>query len=366
MVIAAAFPGTAGAVAPVLGRWSGSGPGGEIQFAVSLDRGIPVLSDVVLSCPSDAGYDDDDPEAIGHNGRIYPYSDPADLSGNLGHRSGTVTARGGLTGLSTCKVAGLRDVRVSPSGERTVRDGAYSFTGPGVTLGYASVYGAGALLEYSASFATPLGLVEDNPEGCAEDGATAGSVAGPILTSATGSFSAHTVVALGFVAAASVSGQFTSATSAVGTYSATFVDGDVADCAGEGPFAMALVHAAPGLEPIAPPEPEPPAPGHKDRCAMRFQIQQGKRTPHSQPVVSPRPITVAEALAGLDAMESQTSQSLRKASRPAFKDTRKWVAARPQHRGVSGTGNVKRAFFVYQKKTWRLDTENLRCENLKS
>ena len=57
---------------------------------------------------------------------------------------------------------------------------------------------------------------------------------------------------------------------------------------------------------------------------------------------------------------------MRKASKPAFKDTRKWVIARPQHGGVSATGNVKRVWFVHEKKRWRLDTENLRCRNLTS
>jgi hypothetical protein len=72
------------------------------------------------------------------------------------------------------------------------------------------------------------------------------------------------------------------------------------------------------------------------------------------------------ALAGLDSLKSLTSHSLRKSAQPAFEDTRKQVGARPAHGGVSATGNVKRVWFVYEKKRWRLDTENLRCQNLKS
>ena len=355
---------------PSLGRWSGSGPGGQIQFGVSRVGGTLVLSNLVVSCSTGAtAAGDDDEEAIERNGRIYSYSFPADLSGKLGVRSGTVTASGGAAQLSGCGGAGLRDVRVAPSGARVVRDGTYSITGLLGTYGTATVYGDGALLEYSASFPTPVGAVDDNPEGCAEEAVAATSSADPVLPAADGSFSAHTVTALGFVAEASLSGRFTSATSAVGIYSATFVDGDVIDCAGDGAFALALVHAAPALEPVRAPRPGrpgPPAPGRSHRCAMRFQIQQGSSTPHSRPILSPRPITVAEALAGLDALESQTSHGMRKASKPAFKDTRKWVVARPQHGGVSATGNVKRVWFVYQKKRWRLDTENLRCQNLTS
>lgn len=370
VVIAAASPGTAGAVVPRLGRWSGSGPGGEIQFAVSRVGGTLVLSNLVISCSTGAaaaGYDDE--EALERNGRIYSYSFPADLSGKLGLGSGTVTASGNVAQLSGCGSAGLRDVRVAPSGARVVRDGTYSITGLLGTYGTASVYGDGALLEYTASFATPVGAVGDNPEGCAEEAVAATSSANPVLPAADGSFSAHTITALGFVAEASLSGQFTSARSAVGTYSATFVDGDVVDCAGDGPFALALVHPAPALEPVRAPKPGPPgptAPSRPHRCAMRFQIQQGSSTPHSWPILSPHSITVAEALAGLDALESQTSHRMRKASKPAFKDTRKWVIARPQHGGVSATGNVKRVWFVHAKKRWRLDTENLRCRNLTS
>jgi hypothetical protein len=33
---------------------------------------------------------------------------------------------------------------------------------------------------------------------------------------------------------------------------------------------------------------------------------------------------------------------------------------------VGGIGNVKRVYFEYEKKNWRLDTENLRCKNLTS
>jgi hypothetical protein len=176
---------------------------------------------------------------------------------------------------------------------------------------------------------------------------------------------------LGFVAAASVSGRFISATAAVGTYSATFVDGDVADCAGAGAFALTLVHAAPPLTPMRAPGSAPPTripSRHKktrpeDRCAMRFQIQQGKATPYSRAIPSPHPITVKEALAGLGALQSEVKRSLRQASEHAFTVTRRWVMARPPH-GVSGAGNVKRASFEHQKKHWRLDTENERCTNL--
>jgi hypothetical protein len=323
-----------------------------------------VLSNLVVSCSTGAEAAGADEEAIERNGRIYSYGRPAELVGKLGSQSGKVTASGGVAQLSGCRRPGLRDVRVAPSGARAVRDGTYSLTGLLGTYGTATVYGDGALLEYSASFATPVGAVEDNPEGCAEEAVAATSSANPVLPAADGSFSAHTVTALGFVSEASVSGRFTSATSAVGTYSATFVDGDVIDCAGDGPFALALVHAAPALTPVRAPHPRPTAPGRSDRCAMRFQIQQGRSTPHSKPILSRHPITVAEALAGLDALESQTSHSMRKASKPAFKDTRKWVVARPQHGGVSATGNVKRVWFVHEKKRWRLDTENLRCQNL--
>ena len=284
VVIAAASPGTAGALVSRLGRWSGGGPGGEIQFAVSRVGGTLVLSNLVVSCSTGAaaaGYDDE--EAIERNGRIYSYSFPADLSGRLGLGSGTVTASGSVAQLSGCGDAGLRDVRVAPSGARVVRDGTYSITGLLGTYGTATVHGDGALLEYTASFATPVGAVEDNPEGCAEEAVAATSSANPVLPAADGSFSAHTITALGFVAEASLSGRFTSATSAVGTYSATFVDGDVVDCAGDGRFALALVHAAPALEPVRAPKPGPPGPTPPAvrigvRCASRSSREVAPRT----------------------------------------------------------------------------------------
>lgn len=387
VVIAAAGAGTAAARArarpPALGRWSGRGPGGEIQFYVSRVRGSLVLSNLVVSCSTAAGATadtaattDEVEEPIERNGTIYSYVDPAPVSGKLHFKNGRVTAQGDVAdqplvdgGLGGCPAAGLRHVRVTPSGARAVTNGTYAVTGALGTYGTARVYGKGALLEYDADFPTPVGTVENDPEGCAA--MVASSTAGPILPAADGSFSAHTVFAVGFVATTNLTGRFVSTRSAIGVYSATWIDGDVADCAGDGPFALVLVHAGAPLEPIRPPKPErgpkpePPGPTGPDqhRCAMRFQVQQGKRTPHSEPVSSAHPITVQEALDGLDALEAKEPRRMRKASVHAFEDTRTWVRAR-RPRGVSEIGNVHREWFSFEKKSWRLDTENLRCTNL--
>lgn len=414
-VIAAAFPGNAGALSPALGRWSGGGSAGRIQFAVSRVSRTLVLSDVVVSCRTAEGVDGDDlgplenfsPEnvnrdemPIGRNGRIEFGRAPAGrspdlpISGRLNGRSGRVTADGAIADLGAaggCPAASLRDVRVAPTGARVLRDGVYLLGGPAGTRGTFWVYGEGALIEWEGSFGTPLGGLEEDPTLCESSVASASfpgdgfnlglpDSGSPILPGSDGSFSLHTVEDnIGLLDEVSLSGRFTSASSAVGTYSATWADGVAITCAGDGPFALALVHAAPALEPAAAPEPlhkrgkpgkkkhppTPPAP-NADRCAMRFQIQQGKKTPHSWPVHAARPITVKEALAGLDVLRSQVTGGLRKASARAFTDTRNWVIARPQHGGVSATGNVKRVFFHHEKKNWRLDTENLRCRNLTS
>ena len=411
-VIAAAFPATAGALAPALGRWSGGGPGGRIQFAVSrVDRTL-VLSDVVVSCSTAEGVDGDDlgplenfePDnlgraemPIGRNGRIEFGRAPVGrapslpISGKLRGRSGTVTADGDIADLGAaggCPAAGLRNVQVAPSHARVVRDGVYALSGLPGTEGAFWVYGEGALIEWEGSFATPVGGLEDDPALCEESVASAGFPANgfslgipdedhSILPGRDGSFSLQVLEDnFGLLDEVSLSGSFASARAAVGTYSATWADGVAITCVGEGAFALTLAHAAPDLVRAPAPgevgkrgkprhkHPPPAPPTQAARCAMRFQIQQGSATPHSRPIHAPHSITVKEAITGLDALKSQVTGTMRKASAHAFTDTRNWVVARPQHGGVSATGNVKRVFFKYQKKNWRLDTENLRCTNL--
>jgi hypothetical protein len=83
-----AFPATASALVPQLGRWSGNGPGGEIQFVVARVGGTLVLGDVVVSCPGGAQYDDADEDAIESNGQLYGYDSSPNLTGKLGLASG--------------------------------------------------------------------------------------------------------------------------------------------------------------------------------------------------------------------------------------------------------------------------------------
>jgi hypothetical protein len=99
-------------------------------------------------------------------------------------------------------------------------------------------------------------------------------------------------------------------------------------------------------------------------CAMRLQVQQGSLNLSSVPILSAKPITVAEAVSALTVLRASLSSRMRKAAEQAFARTRKWIVGRPAQGGVAAIGNVRRDHFVFDKANWRLDTENLRCVNL--
>jgi hypothetical protein len=402
-------------VHPTFGRWEGSGSEGTVSFVVSRDHGTLVVHDVVARCAVAYGGDPDGyPSGLGYRTyAVYPvafvepdgrlnrsaYAVGHDtggpvIEGSLGDVSGTVSVTSALAGdpLSAapvgahCPNGAFRNVHVAPVHARALRDGEYKviepFYGPEYDDGVFDVDGEGALIEWTASFDTPVGGEEDDPAACDEAQASALSNGGyqtdelssPVLFNSTGAFSAQTSdLAPADLSTASFSVAFATSQAAAGAYVATSDYENTLVCAGAGAFTLTLSTPA-SLEPVehkrepvpipTPPTPTPPV--REDACAMRFQIQLGSKTPYYEPVVSPRPVTVKQALAGLDAMESKVEHGMLKASAGAFANTRKWVRARPAQGGVGGVGNVKRSKFEYEKKKWRLDTENLRCQNLTS
>lgn len=103
----------------------------------------------------------------------------------------------------------------------------------------------------------------------------------------------------------------------------------------------------------------------QDECAMRFQVQLHTQHLDSEPVVSPRPITVEQAVGALEKLRLRLGGDMRRAAAEAFARTKRWIQRRPPQ-GVAGIGNVRRDPFEYKKERWRLDTENSRCKNLVS
>ena len=326
-VVAATLMATAPAAAaqtvrPTLGRWAGSGKGGSVGFVVAPDHGTLVVYDLVVSCGAAYGADDSfdpydtapipPPAAVEPDGRLLSLATDVTnrpfrpvIAGRLGHARGTVSVSSTEADTGRCPSDSFHDVHVAPTHAPVLRDGAYTVTEaePG-DHGEFYIAGEGALIQWSALFATPVGGDEDDPALCAEALAQTSSVSNQagepdvsVLFNRTGAFSAHTFYENpAELDAASFSITFTSSQTASGSYSATYEFEDNVACTGAGPFALTLSQPSPPLAPVEPPpRGQRPAPGRTNpgdahKCAMLFQIQQKRATPYSRPVHSPHPI----------------------------------------------------------------------------
>lgn len=279
VVCGAAFPGTAAALSPAFGRWSGSGQGGKVYFVVSRVRGTDVFSDLVEQCANGTPSAGDIPwsrnqegpafrseAAIGADGRIHdlirvPGSRTVgvfyDAHGRLSGDHGTLTIRGGVSGSKSDgdQTCAIRNARVSRTGGSTLADGDYKVSGgePGTDLEL-SVFGEGAEIWWSGLVGTPVGGVEDDPALCAEVGAVASGI-GDVFDAR--SFASHSVSLLDAVLFA---GHFSGGTHGFGSYIAT----SYPVCSGGGVLTWKLERRAPPLAPALPLHggPPPPPPHH--------------------------------------------------------------------------------------------------------